>query len=143
MPFLSLMVVNMTRRQLLWLCILLLVFQSFLPTLYSMFGMEFQPQLPISGYFIYLLLGYYIAHYNIEKNIVTVNVIGFVAIFAMTLRYLFVYLSDAKEPPLFTYMGIYGFFPAMYIFLSAKKWGGFFAKTIFGQSYLKEVLAYI
>ena len=126
MPFLSLMVVNMSKKQLLWLCVLLLVFQSFLPTIYVFLGVEFQPQLPISGYFVYLLLGYYIAHSDIEKNTILTHVIGTVAMMSMVFRYVFVYLSDAKEPSMFTYMGIYGFFPAMYIFLSAKKWGGGF-----------------
>lgn len=121
MPFLSLMVMNMSKKHLLRLCMLLLIFQSFLPTIYLLLGVEIQLQLPISGYFIYLLLGYFLTLSDMEKNTVAVHSIGVVAIVAMILRYYFIYFSDTKEAPMFTYMGVYAFFPAMYIFLCVKR----------------------
>lgn len=122
MPFLSLMVMNMSKKQMLYLGILLFIFQSLLPTICSLIGVDFQLQLPISGYFVYLLLGYYISHSDIEKNTAVINAIGFVAIVAMALRYLAIYFSATKEASMFTYMGMFGVFPAIYIFLCTKRW---------------------
>lgn len=68
MPFLSLMVTNMSKKLIVALCVLLFFFQSFVPTLYSIIGLEFPVSLPISGYFMFVLIGYYLAHSGIEKN---------------------------------------------------------------------------
>lgn len=120
-PFVSLMVVRLTYRQMTWLIAIMILFQSFLPAMYSIFGLEFKVSIPLGGYFIYALLGYYIATFDIEKNDKLCFAIYLIAIISMLIRYWLLYLSNEKEPMLFTYFGLYAIFPACAVFLLFKR----------------------
>ena len=120
-PFLSLMVVRLNFKQMTCLIAVLFFFQSLLPTIYFIFGYEFNASLPIGGYFIYALLGYYIATFEIEKNNKLCYAVFLIAIIAMTVRFCLLYCSNEKEPMLFTYFGLYAFFPAGAVFLLLKR----------------------
>ena len=120
-PFLSLMVVRMNFRQMTCLIAVMFLFQSLLPTLYAIMGQEFKILLPLGGYFIYALLGYYMATFDIEKNNKLCYAVFLIAILSMMVRYWLLYISNEKEPILFTYFGLYSIFPASAVFLLFKK----------------------
>ena len=120
-PFLSLMAVRLNYRQMTCLIAIMILFQSLLPTIYSIWGLEFKVSIPLGGYFIYALLGYYIATFDIEKNDKLCNAIYLIAVISMVIRYWLLYLSNEKEPMLFTYFGLYAIFPACAVFLLFKR----------------------
>lgn len=122
MPFLSLMVTNMSKRLLMYLCILLIFFQSLLPTIYTLLGVNISMSLPIAGYFVFALLGYYISISRIEYNNVFYWVVSILAIVVMIIRYILIYLSEEKVSSLFTYFGLYSILPAIFVFLTAKRY---------------------
>ena len=84
-------------------------------------GQEFKILLPLGGYFIYALLGYYMATFDIEKNNKLCYAVFLIAILSMMVRYWLLYISNEKEPMLFTYFGLYSIFPASAVFLLFKK----------------------
>lgn len=120
-PFLSLMVEILSFRQMSWLILLMFLFQSLLPTLYAFWGQEFKISLPLGGYFIYALLGYYIASFDLEKNNKLYYAVLLIAIISIVARYWLLYFSNEKEPMLFTYFGLYAIFPACAVFLLFKR----------------------
>ena len=120
-PFLSLMVVRLNFKQITCLIAVIFIFQSLLPTIYSFLGLEFKVSMPLGGYFIYALVGYYMAVYDIEKNNKLCYAIFIFAVISMVVRYWLLYFSDEKEPMLFTYFGLYAFFPASAVFLLFKR----------------------
>jgi len=120
-PFLSLMVIRLNFRQMSCLIAIMLLFQSLLPTIYSILGVDFMISLPLGGYFLYALLGYYIATFDIEKNNKLCSAVFLLAAVAMIVRYWLLYISNEKEPMLFTYFGLYAIFPACAVFLLFKR----------------------
>lgn len=135
-PFLSIMVVRLTKRQIQGLLGLLVLFQSVLPAIYALMGLEFKVSLPIGGYFIYALLGYYIVTHDIEKNRVLCYVIYLLAICTLLARYLMIYYSSTREPMLFTYFGLYAIFPSIAVFLIFKQIG-------FSDARVSNLLAFL
>ena len=121
MPFLSTMVNNLNKRSMLVLIVVLLLFQTIIPTLYSIMGQKFSMSLPIGGYFIYALLGYYIVTTDLEKNNVAYFAIGACALLTLIVRYVLIYNSIDKSPALFSYFGLYAVLPSVFIFISFKK----------------------
>lgn len=121
MPFLSLMVINMTKKAVLALCGLLFVFQSLMPTVYMLFGLELRVPMPIGGYFLFALLGYYFSITKWDENRLVLSLIGILATLSVMIRYYFIYVSDEKNSQLFTYFGLYSIIPAVFIFLLIKK----------------------
>lgn len=103
------------------LIVVLLLFQTIIPTLYSIMGQKFSMSLPIGGYFIYALLGYYIATTDLEKNNVAYFAIGACALLTLIVRYVLIYNSIDKSPALFSYFGLYAVLPSVFIFISFKK----------------------
>lgn len=120
-PFLSVMVSGMSKKSLLGLILLLFVLQIVLPTLYLLLGVNYDMSLPIGGYVIYALLGYYIVQYNPERDNKVLAFVGIFAVLAMMVRYFSLFNSDVKVPILFTYFGLYAIFPAVFVFLVVKK----------------------
>lgn len=120
-PFLSLMVLRLNFKQMTCLIAIMILFQSLLPTIYSIFGLEFRISMPIGGYFTYALLGYYIATFDIEKNNKLCYAVFLIAILSMMVRYWLLYISNEKEPMLFTYFGLYAIIPAIAVFLLFKR----------------------
>ena len=127
-PFLSIMIVKLNYKQFIYLIIVMFFFQSFLPTIYEVLDLDYsffqyhqQQQLPIAGYFIYALLGYFIVSFDVEKNNRLCRWIYALAIVSLVCRYILVYQSDTREPALFTYFGLYAFFPAIALFLLCKR----------------------
>lgn len=123
MPFFSKLVLNLNQRFLVFLCILLIIFQSILPTLYYTVGLSFNPSLPIAGFAVYLFLGYLIANYDLEKQSSIFWSVGIIALLSLLFRYCYVFNNTQKDLFLFTYLGVYAIFPAIFIFMAAKKWG--------------------
>lgn len=68
MPFFSFMVEKLKNCQLQFLCLLLFVFQSVIPTISSLVDLNISFQTPIAGYFIFMLLGYLLANNDYESN---------------------------------------------------------------------------
>lgn len=122
MPFLSLMVLNMSEKLLLSLGILLILFQSILPTIFELLGLTISMALPIAGYFIFALLGYLLSKSCLESNKYFYWTIAIIAVMSLIVRYYLIFSSDTKNSSLFTYFGLYSIFPALLVFLSAKKY---------------------
>lgn len=122
MPFLSKLVLSLSQRFLIFLCILLILFQSIFPTIYYLLGLDFKPYLPIAGYALYLFLGYLIANYDIEKKISIFWTVGFIAVLSLLFRFVYVFNSPLKDSFFFMYFGVYAVFPSVFIFMCAKKW---------------------
>lgn len=120
-PFIALMVNNMSLKHVGYLCIILIFFQSVFPTINSLIGIDFEMSLPIGSYVVYMLLGYYISCTDIEKSNKGVLIICFIAIISMIIRYWLLYNSDEKIPYLFTYFGLFAIFPAIAVFMLVKR----------------------
>lgn len=78
--------------------------------------------LPIGGYVMYAVMGYYIAQYNIEKNNKFLFFVGLLAIASLFIRYYLLYCSNEKDLMLFTYFGLYAIIPSVFIFILAKRY---------------------
>lgn len=129
-PFLSLMTMHMTEKCMIGLILVLFAFQILLPLFCSLFNIEFLYQLPIGGYFLYMLCGYYIAKYDFKNSRLVMIFLGITSVIFLILRYILLFHSTSKLPILFSYFGLYAFFPAIFIFLIVKQyhaklqWGG-------------------
>lgn len=121
MPFISSMVKNMSSRQMLFLCLFLFIFQSILPLLSYLMGLDIKFNIPIAGYTLYLVLGYYISTNLFEKNRKLLLLLFLLAIISLVYRFYGIYTAGQKEKILFTYFGVYAVIPAVCIFLIAKK----------------------
>ena len=120
-PFLSLMVVRLSHKQMVSLLAIMIFFQSLLPSLHFFLGLSLKFSLPLGGYFMYALLGYYISTSDIDKNDGFCYSIYALAVISLIFRYIMLYSSDARDDMLFTYFGIYAIFPAIAIFLFFKR----------------------
>ena len=125
MPFLSVMVTNLTNRQVLGLIVLIGGIQTIvLPFLLQIdVSWEMQPVwgLPIGNYVAYFLLGYYLSNTSFEKNNKILGLVILVAIVFMSLRYAGIFMSEARRPVLFSYCSLYGFVASSAIFMIVKR----------------------
>ena len=121
-PFLSLIIISISQRLMIFFILLLILFQSVLPMLFSITDLKIDFSMPISGYVVYALLGYYIAQSNIEKNNKFLYVVGLFAIVSLLIRYYLLYCSNEKDLMLFTYFGLYAIIPSVFIFILAKRY---------------------
>lgn len=127
MPFLSVMIENLTRRQQLSLIVLLFSLQSCIIPLTSLsdriswIGVPIH-SLPICGYFLYALLGYYIAHNNIEANNKIFMSMMFLGASMLIWRYDLVYNASSHSPSIFNYMAAYAVLPSVAIFMAIKRY---------------------
>lgn len=121
MPFLSLMSGSMKEKQILYLCILLGFFQTLLPTVLYLANIHLDMSLPFGSYVIYVFLGYYLAHSTIETDKRWMITLGLLALLSMVGRYILVYQASEETPEVFSYLGPYAVFPAIFIFLLFKK----------------------
>lgn len=122
-PFLSHIVHNISYHQLLILIILLFILQSFIPTVYNLFDISYDYSIPIGGaYLVYALLGYYMSRGKMKVGTVAYYSIAFLALVSLVIRYFLVYYSVEKASGLFTYMGLYVYFPSIFVFLTAKRY---------------------
>ena len=120
MPYLSSMVMNISKRMLLCLCVLLISLQTIFPFIYSFIDVPFKPSFPIAGYAFYLFLGYYISRFFNKSNKKILYIFGLLCVASLLYRYVSVFSSDSRDPFMFSYMGIYAVFPAIFIFMLAK-----------------------
>ena len=118
-PFLARMIENISQRQMGCLLLMLLFFQSFLPTLFAVLGLEFKMSLPIGGYALYAIAGYYFAKFDIKGKWILWS-LAIAAIVSMVVRYYLVFSADGKIHALFTYFGLFAVFPSFFLFLFAK-----------------------
>lgn len=121
MPFLTLMVKQLNKKQLLILCTLLIVLQSFIPTLYLLLGIDLQFQLPIGGFITFTLLGYLLSISNYESNGKCFIWILLCSLASLIIRYLIIFDADEKPYGLFSYFGIYSILPSIAIFMVVKR----------------------
>ena len=121
MPFFSLMVEKLNRSQLLFLCLLLFVFQSVIPTISSIADLNLSFQIPIAGYFIFMFLGYLLGNNDYEFNNKFFSVLSVACILLLVSRYYLVYQLDEKSEPLFSYFGLYSILPSIWVFLFIKR----------------------
>ena len=121
MPFFSLMVEKLKTFQLLYLCLLLFVFQSVLPTISSIADFNLSFQTPIAGYFIFMLLGYLLANKDYESNNKFFSVLSVICFLLLICRYYLIYQLDEKSDPLFSYFGLYSILPSIWMFLFIKR----------------------
>lgn len=126
MPFLSVMVEHLTEKQLLGLMGLLFTLQSCVVPIISLsdriswIGVPVH-SLPICGYVLYALLGYYIAHSDIEQNKKALTSIVCLAVALLAFRYLLVYNATSHTPNVFNYMAAYAVVPSVAIFMLIKR----------------------
>lgn len=120
-PFLSLIVISISDRLFILLCVLLLLLQFVFPMICSLIDLDFETSLPIGGYVIYVLLGYLFAKKDYEKNSKYITIIGSLALVALIIRYIVLYSASEKIPICFSYFGLYAVFPAMFVFLLIKR----------------------
>ncbi len=121
MPFISLMVERMNTKHISYLCMLLALFQSVIPTLLYALGIYDKLPLPLNSYLLYTLLGYFFSIKNLEKNRLIMITLCFTAIITMAIRYWLNYNSITKNESLFDYFGLYSLLPACLIFLIVKR----------------------
>ena len=121
MPFFSFMVEKLKTFQLLYLCLLLFVFQSVLPTISSIADLNLSFQIPIAGYAIFMFLGYLLANNNYESNNKLFSVLSVICFLLLICRYYMVYQLDEKSEPLFSYFGLYSILPSIWVFLFIKR----------------------
>ena len=121
MPFFSLMVEKLNRSQLLFLCLLLFVFQSVIPTISSVATLNLSFQIPIAGYAIFMFLGYLLASNDYESNNKFFWSFSVVCFLLLVCRYYLVYQLNEKSEPLFSYFGLYSILPSIWVFLLIKR----------------------
>lgn len=121
MPFLALMVNQLNKQQLLILCSLLIVLQSIIPTVYSIFGIDIQFQLPIGGFFLFTLLGYLLSISDYETNNKYLLWIILLSLASLIIRYIIIFHADAKPDGLFSYFGLYSILPSIGVFMAIKR----------------------
>ena len=121
MPFFSLMVEKLKTFQLLYLCLLLFIFQSVIPTISSIADLNLSFQIPIASYAIFIFLGYLLANNDYELNNKLFSVLSVVCILLLVSRYYLVYQLDEKSEPLFSYFGLYSILPSIWVFLFIKR----------------------
>lgn len=121
MPFFSLMVEKLNKSQLLFLCLLLFVFQSVIPTISSVANLNLSFQTPIAGYAIFMFLGYLLANNDYESNNKFYWSLSIVCFLILICRYYLVYQLNEKSEPLFSYFGLYSILPSIWIFLFIKR----------------------
>lgn len=126
MPFISIMVEHLTEKQLLGLIGLLFILQSCIVPIISLsnriswIGVPVH-SLPICGYVLYALLGYYITHSNIEKSNKALTSIVCLAVVMLAFRYILVYNATSHSPKVFNYMAVYAVLPSVAIFMMVKR----------------------
>lgn len=120
-PFLALMVNQLNKKNLLILCILLVILQSIIPTIYLLMGMDIQFQLPIGGFFTFTLLGYLLSISDYESNNKCMLWIISLSLTSLIIRYIIIYEAAAKPYGLFSYFGLYSFLPPIAIFMVIKR----------------------
>lgn len=126
MPFISVMVEHLTEKQLLGLIGLLFVLQSCIVPIISIsnriswIGVPIH-SLPICGYVLYALLGYYITHKNIEQNNKIFTTIMCLAVIMLAFRYVLVYNATSHSPNVFNYMAAYAVLPSVAVFMLVKR----------------------
>ena len=121
MPFISLMVGAMNTKHITYLCLLLILFQSIIPTILIVIGIDEELPLPLNSYLIYALLGYLFSITEFEKNEKLMVTLWLTAIISLSIRYWLNYCSDTKSEYLFNYFGLYSLLPACVVFLTIKK----------------------
>ena len=121
MPFISLMIGAMNTKHISYLCMLLALFQSVIPTLLYAVGIYEELPLPLNNYLLYALLGYLFSIKDLEKNRLFMTTLFCAAIISMTIRYWLNYNSITKNESLFDYFGLYSLLPSCFIFLIVKR----------------------
>ena len=121
MPFFSLMVEKSKTSQLLYLCLLLFLFQSVIPTISSITNLKLSFQIPIAGYAIFIFLGYLLANNDYESNNRFFWSLSVVCFLLHVCRYYLVYQLEEKSEPLFSYFGLYSILSSIWVFLFIKR----------------------
>ena len=121
MPFFSFMTEKLKNSQLLFLCLLLFVFQSVIPTISSIANLNLSFQIPIASYAIFMFLGYLLANNNYESNNKFFWSLSVVCFLLLVCRYYLVYQLEEKSEPLFSYFGLYSILPSIWVFLFIKR----------------------
>ena len=121
MPFLSYMVEKSKTSQLWFLCLLLFIFQSIIPTISSIADLNLSFQTPIAGFFIFMLLGYLMANNDYESNNKLLLALTGICLVLLVCRYCLVYQLNEKSEPLFSYFGLYSILPSIWVFLFIKR----------------------
>ena len=121
LPFFSLMVEKLKNSQLLFLCLLLFIFQSVIPTIFSIANLNLSFQVPIAGYVIFMFLGYLLANNDYDSNNKFFSVLSVLSFLLLASRYYLVYQLNEKSEPLFSYFGLYSILPSIWVFLFVKR----------------------
>lgn len=119
-PFISLMVKVENNRELKYLCIILVIFQSVIPTILTIIGVESNIPLPITGYIMYSLIGYLFSLIKIEKNNSFMILLSISAVISLITRAYLLYHFDIYHCK-FHYFGLYALLPSCAIFLITKR----------------------
>ena len=126
LPYFSLMVGKLKTSQLTHLCLLLFLFQSFIPTISSIANLNLSFQIPITGYFIFMLLGYLLANNDYELNNKFLGALSVISFLLLVCRYYLLYPLNERSEPLFSYFGVYSILPSIWVFLFIKRFSKLF-----------------
>ena len=126
MPFLSVMVGHLSDKQQLYLIGLLFFLQSCIaPLIQSTNNLSWTwvpiHSLPICGYVLYALLGYYLSHNSVEKDDRILCGTIVLSLILLAVRYVFVFNATSHSPNIFNYMAAYAVVPSVAIFLIVKR----------------------
>lgn len=126
MPFFSVMLENLTRIQQLFLILLLFALQSCINPVLCISGrglsaLEFMQGLPICNFAIYIFLGYFVSHNNVEKDNRIMTLFIILSIILMAGRYVLVYNLSSHDDIAFNYAAAYAVMPSVTIFMFIKR----------------------
>lgn len=126
MPFISVMMEQLTHKQQGMLMLLLFILQSCVVPIFCLsnrghMAYEFMQGLPICNFVIYILLGYFISHNPVEKNNRFMIACAILTAFLMFGRYTLVYNLTTHDDIAFNYTAAYAVVPSATIFMLAKK----------------------
>lgn len=121
MPFISLMIREMNTKQVSYLCLLLIVFQTIIPTILNLIGINEELPLPLNSFLIYALIGYFFSISELEKKHKFILALFLLALASLFIRFWLIYQSATKEEHLFDYFGVYALLPSCATFLIIKR----------------------
>lgn len=121
-PVFSKFVINSTKHFIEFVILILIFFESIYPIFEYFFDFP-KIRVPISGYILFVILGYVLNKFDYEKSFKLMIFLLIMTITSIALRIFVMYKYCYFEIPIIqSYFGVYSIFPSIFIFLLAKKY---------------------